>query len=239
MDSDADLTPEALEAVLAGRPIRSYAAVVSTGVAAHAWAVDGAPGGAVVVAGQQLSPRGHAGRPLSPPAGDGLGFSVVMRPALPVAREGWLYTVVLTALADVLGEDARVEWPDEVRRGDRTLATAAITARAGDANGRIGWAIADVLVAGAAPPRAELLRAVLGAVDTRASQRTERVVRSYERACATLGARVRLRLRAGTAPTLEGRAVGTLDDGAIVLATADGSEVPVRPQDVRSAECLE
>src|SRR4051812_1245202 len=92
MDSHADLTPEALAAALAGRPVRSYAAVVSTGVAAHAWAADGAPGGAVVVAAQQLSPRGHAGRPLSHPAGNGLGFALVMRPTLPVTREGWLYT---------------------------------------------------------------------------------------------------------------------------------------------------
>lgn len=230
------MTPEALQAALPGRPLRSYAALVSTGSAAQAWAAGDAPDGAVVIADQQLSPRGHAGRPLVAPPDGGLGFAVVMRPALPAAREGWLYTVVLAALADALGERSTLEWPDEVRRDGTAVATAAVRTRVDEIGEQVLWAIVDVLLPGAAPPRGPTLRAVLEAIDARRAQSPGSVIREYARRCDTIGRDVRARLRAGTGPSVVGRAVATLDDGAIVLETANGSMAPVRPQDVRALE---
>jgi len=232
----ADLTPEALQAALPGRPLRSYVAVVSTGSVAHGWASEGAPDGAVVVADHQLSPRGHAGRPLKDPPGQGLGFSVVMRPALPVAREGWLYTLVLTALTDVFGEASSVEWPDEVRRDGAMLGAVGVYTRLDEAGGGILWAIVDVLLPDAAPPRGQLLAAVLEAIDARAAGSAGAVLRDYDRVCDTIGRQVRARLRAGTGPRVEGRALETLEDGAIVLETPKGLRAPVRPHDVRRLE---
>ena len=229
-DLTDDLSQEALSAALGARPLRSYAALVSTGSAAHAWAAAGAPGGAVVVAGQQISPRGHAGRPLEDPRGRGLGFSVVLRPSLPAAREGWLSIVALTALSDVFGEGATIAWPDEVRTaGARVCALGVNTRVEGDA---LLWGILDVLVAEAPPPRGPLLAAVLEAIDVRLAAPAAAVLDDCARVCETLGRRVRVRLRAGTAPSLEGEAADLLDDGALVLSTAPGTDVPVRPQDV-------
>lgn len=236
MALSADLTADALQAAVPGRPLRSYAALVSTGSAAHGWATEGAPEGAVVIAEHQLSPRGHAGRPLKGPPGQGLGFSVVMRPSLPAAREGWLYTVVLTALADVLGEEATLDWPDEVRRDGTMVAAVGIHTRLDEEDDDVLWAIVDVLLPDAAPPRGEILAAVLEAIDARAAGATGAVLGDYDRVCETIGRQVRARLRAGTGPSMEGRAIETLEDGAIVLETPKGLRGPVRPQDVRWLE---
>lgn len=237
MALSADLTPEALQTALPGRPVRSYAALVSTGSVAHTWAIEGAPEGAVVIADHQLSPRGHAGRPLKYPPGQGLGFSVVMRPSLPAAREGWLYTMALTALADVFGEESTLGWPDEVRRDGTMVAAVGIHTRVREERSAdILWAIVDVLLPDAVPPRGHIVGAFLDAVDARAAGAVGAVLRDYDGACETIGRQVRARLRAGTGPGVDGRAVETLEDGAIVLQTPNGLRAPVRPQDVRRLE---
>jgi len=234
----SDLTPEALQAALRGRPVRSYAALVSTGSAAHGWARDGAPDGAVVIAEHQISPRGHAGRPLNDMPGEGVGLSLVMRPSLPAAREGWLYTLVLTGLADVLGEGSTLKWPDEVRVGGSVAAAVGISTQLEEAGHEIRWAIVDVLLASAARPRGRRIAAVLEAIDARAADAPEAVLRDYARVCETLGRQVRARLRAGTGPSVEGRALEALEDGALVLEMSGGLKAPVRPQDVRRLEAL-
>lgn len=234
MSLSADLTPEALATVVSGRPLRSYPALVSTGSAGFDWASSGAPDGAVVLADYQLSPRGHAGRRWRMTPGRGLGFSLVMRPRLPAEREGWLYTVVLTALADVCGEGATIEWPDEVRREGVMAAAAGIKARLGG-NG-VEWAVVDVLVPDAEPPRGELLAALLAGIEARRAAASSALIDDYARRCETIGRRVRMRFIAGTGPRVQGRAVTTLEDGALLLELDDGRRAPVRPQDVRGLE---
>ena len=229
-----DLTPEALARVAPERALRSYPALVSTGAAAFDWVGSGAPDGAVVVADYQLSARGHGGRPWTVTQGRGLGFSLVMRPRLPAEREGWLYTVVTSALAEVCGAGATIEWPDEVRLEGAMTAAVAIRTRIG-ATG-VEWAVVDVLLPDAEPPRGELLRAVLTAIDERRAGASGTLIDDYERRCETIGRQVRMRFIAGTGPKVEGRAVATLDDGALLLELESGSRAPVRPQDVRSVE---
>ena len=234
MSLSADLTPEALATLMPERPLRSYPALVSTGSAAFDWAGAGAPDGAVIVADYQLSARGHGGRPWNVAQGRGLGFSLVMRPSLPAEREGWLYTVVTGALADVCGAGATIEWPDEVRLDGATAAAVAIRTRLG-ATG-VEWAVVDVVLFGAEPPRGELLAALLKAIDERRADAAGPLIEDYERRCTTLGRQVRARFIAGTGPNVEGRAVATHDDGALLLELASGSRAGVRPQDVRTVE---
>ncbi|MDQ4049676.1 MAG: hypothetical protein M3131_09925 [Actinomycetota bacterium] len=234
MQLSDDLTPEALETVVPGRALRSYPALVSTSAAAFDWATSGAPDGAVVVADYQLSPRGHGGRRWTVTQGRGLGFSLVMRPSLPAEREGWLYTVVAGALAEVCGAGATIEWPDEIRLEGAMTAAVAIRTRLG-ATG-LEWAVVDVLLPHAERPRGELLQAVLGAIEQRRAGTAATLIEDYESRCETIGRRVRVRFIAGTGPKVEGRAVGTLDDGALLLELASGSRGPVRPQDVRGVE---
>ena len=230
----ADLTPEALAEVVSGRPVRSYPALVSTASAAFDWASTGAPDGAVVVADYQLSPRGHGGRPWKVAEGRGLGFSLVMRPALAAEREGWLYTVVAGALAEACGAAASIAWPDQVLLDGEPWAALAIRTRLG-ATG-VESAIVDVLVPRAEPPRAELLGALLEAIEAHRASPAGPLIEDYERRCETIGRRVRVRFIAGTGPKVEGRAVGALDDGALLLELPSGSRGPVRPQDVREVD---
>lgn len=229
-----DLTQEALGEFVPGRPLRSYPALVSTASAAFDWARSGAAHGSVVTAGYQLSPRGHAGRTWTVEQGRGLGFSLVLRPRLAAEREGWLFTVALAALAEVCGGETSIEWPDEVRREGRPAAAVAVrTTIAGDA---VEWAVVDVIIPGAEPPRGELLAAALHAIEARLAVGTGEVIEHYDRACATIGRQVRVRFLAGTGPSVEGRAVGTLEDGGLLLESAGGRRAPVRPQDVRALE---
>lgn len=234
MAMSGDLTEEVLSSAMPSRAIQAYEAVVSTGSAAHGWLGSGAPHGAVVVAEHQLSPRGHGGRPLKVPPGQGLGFSLILRPALRAEREGWLYTLLLVALSDVRGHATAIRWPDELRDGDALVAAVGVTTAVSE--GELEWAIADVLLPGAEAPRGDLLRQVLDAVDARWQAPASAVLKDYESRCSTIGERVRARLRAGTGPRLEGTATSTLDDGALVLEIADGRRAPVRPQDVRALE---
>lgn len=219
---------------MSGRALRTYPALVSTGSAAFDWAESGAPDGAVLVAGYQLSPRGHGGRPWAVAQGRGLGFSLVIRPRLPAEREGWLYTVVTGALAEVCGAAATIVWPDEVRLDGAMAAAVAIRTRLGETG--VEWAVVDVLVPEAEPPRGELLAAVLEAIEERCARPADTLVEDYERRCQTIGRQVRVRFIAGTGPKVGGRAVATLDDGALLLELASGSRAPVRPQDVRGVE---
>lgn len=234
MSTGGDLTAEALAPFLGDRLLRTYPALVSNASAAFDWAGSGAPDGAVIVSDYQLSPRGHAGRPWKMEPGRGLGFSVVMRPSLPEEREGWLYTVATGALADVCGEGAAIEWPDQVHLAGRMSAAVAIRTWIRELG--LEWAVVDFLLPDVGPPRGELLAAILAAIDARRAQPPDALIDDYERRCGTLGRQVRVQFIAGTGPKVEGRAVATLEDGALLLELGGGSRAPVRPQDVRGVE---
>jgi BirA family biotin operon repressor/biotin-[acetyl-CoA-carboxylase] ligase len=109
----------------------------------------GAPEGTVLVAEAQSAGRGRLDRTWTAPPRSGLMFSVLLRPAAPVALQGWLplltgvavasavrritaraHTGRFAALTD-LGEhaqmgsrvvDAVLKWPNDVLVGDRKLA---------------------------------------------------------------------------------------------------------------------
>jgi BirA family biotin operon repressor/biotin-[acetyl-CoA-carboxylase] ligase len=231
MNADNDLSAQALEGVLGGRPLQTHPVLLSTAVTATEWAEAGAPDGAVVVADYQIAPRGRAGRPWKVTPGRGLGFALVLRPQLTAERVGWLYTVILTALADVSGEAATIEWPDEIRRQGTMAAAVGIDVRL-RAQG-VKWAVVNVLTPDAQPPRGKLLGSLLQAIESREASSPSAVLADYEPICATIGRSVHVRLLGGAA-RFDGRAVEILDDGALVLELADGRRVPIRPQHVSS-----
>jgi BirA family biotin operon repressor/biotin-[acetyl-CoA-carboxylase] ligase len=226
-----DLTTEAVAAALPDREVRVYPALLSTQADALAWARAGAPAGAVVVADYQASPRGRAGLEWRAPAGETVGFSLVLRPRLPPPREGWPYVAATTALADVAGEDARTEWPDEVRLGGERAAAVGVDVWLGPVS--VEWAVVNVLVLGAEPPRAPLLARAVAAIEERCASSTVPVLADYLRRCDTIGRRVRARMiPLGPGGTqFEGEAVNVLADGALVLDTESG-RIAVRPQNL-------
>ena len=230
MELSDDLAEEAVAAALAERPLRVYPALLSTEADALAWARAGAPDGALVVAGYQASPRGRAGLEWRLAPDRGLAFSLVLRPRLPAHREGWLYAVAVSALADVLPDGATIEWPDEVRAGGQRAGAVGVQTEIG--SGGVAWAVLNVLLEDAQPPRAPLLARVVDAVDARRRAPTARVLADYLRRCETLGRRVRARmLPLGPGGLeLEGTAVSVLADGALVLEAEADRRLAVRPQ---------
>jgi BirA family biotin operon repressor/biotin-[acetyl-CoA-carboxylase] ligase len=228
----ADLDRVVLERALPGRPVRSYPALLSTDADAQAWARAGADAGAVVVADYQASPRGRGGLSWTTQPGVGLGFSMVLRPPLPSAREGWLYVLVGRALLDVLPPSASVSWPDEVHSAERPLARFGILAEPGLREVR--WAVATVLIEEVTPPRAPLLARVVAAIEGRLGQEPAAILAEYQPRCVTLGQHLRARMiplgPAGTVVT--GQAIDVLSDGSLILHTERGHRVAIRPQNL-------
>lgn len=87
---------------------------------------DGAGEGAVLIAESQFAGRGRLGRVWSAPPRSGLTFSVLLRPSVPVGRQGWLPLLVglagATAVRHVAEVDARLKWPNDLLVGERKLA---------------------------------------------------------------------------------------------------------------------
>lgn len=120
------------------RDVRVVPETGSTNADLAAASREGAPEGSVLVTESQTAGRGRLGRTWAAPARSGLLFSILVRPAVPVARLGWapLLTGVAVAVAvrrmtawqaeegggaDV-AVDARLKWPNDVLVGERKLA---------------------------------------------------------------------------------------------------------------------
>jgi len=232
--SDLDAGP--VSDALGDRPVRCYPALLGTEPVAIARAREGVASGAVVVADYQASPRGRGGWPWTVQAGQGLGFTLLVRPDLEPEREGWAYVPCLLALLDVVGAaDSSLLWPDAVCTGTGTgevLARLGVYVELGPS--RTEWATATVLVEHAEPPRAPLLAQVVGAMERRLAQSAEQVLADYLPRCATLGRQRRARLipLGPGGPEVVGEAVTVLADGALVLRTVRGSRVAVPPQNL-------
>lgn len=234
MDLTGDLDGPELTTALGSRPARSYPALLSTEAVAMAWARDGAPSGAVVVAEYQASPRGRGGLPWTVHPDRSLGFTLLTRPELPPAREGWPYISALQALDDVVGaDDGGLAWPDTVCAGDGTvLARLGVYVELGPA--RTEWVSVTVLVEDVGPPRAPLLNRLLAAIEERLAAPAEDVLADYVPRCTTLGRQWRARLipMGPGGPEVTGAAVDVLADGALVLLTERGNRVAVPPHNL-------
>ncbi len=224
-----DLSAEVLAAVLPERPIRIYPALLSTEADAQAWARQGAPAGALVCANYQVSPRGRGGWEwkITP---DGLAFSLVIRPVLKPEREGWLYSAATVGLADVLGSDAAIEWPDQVYQDEQVAAAVGIHTELGPSV--ILWSVVNVLIAEAGTARAETVASLVRAIESRIAEPADIVLREYLRRSRTIGRPVRARMipLGPGGPEVKGKAVGSVMDGALLLETPKGNRVAVRPQ---------
>jgi BirA family biotin operon repressor/biotin-[acetyl-CoA-carboxylase] ligase len=89
----------------------------STNDRARELALNGAPHGTLVTAGEQTAGRGRQGRAWSAPPGRALLASLVLRdvPAL-------LTLASAVAVADVAGPEATIKWPNDVLLGSRKVA---------------------------------------------------------------------------------------------------------------------
>lgn len=114
----ADLDP-LLRTERFGRTTRGFETTGSTNTEALRWARVGAPEGALVIAEHQTAGRGRLGRPWTDTSGQGLLFSVVLRPSLPPDRLGLITLAGGVAVAEAVGAwtapvEPRIKWPNDV-----------------------------------------------------------------------------------------------------------------------------
>ena len=242
---------------------RDFEVVESTGSTNAdllARALAGEPEGAVLAAEEQRAGRGRMGRTWTSPPGAALTFSVLLKPAVPLARRGWLPLLagvaVATAVTKVTGVRTGLKWPNDLLTADAKLA-GILAEAAGDAvvvgiglnvstepaelpgPGPGALPATSLRAAGAtALDRASLLLAILGELEHwyRAWQRVggdpdrSGLRAEYTRLSATIGRTVRAELPGGQA--LSGPVAGVDSDGRLLVRVSSGSEVAVAAGDV-------
>lgn len=108
----------------------------STNADLLARALAGEPEGAVLAAEEQRAGRGRMGRTWTSPPRAALTFSVLLKPAVPPARRGWLPLLagvaVATAVTQVTGVRTALKWPNDLLTADAKLA-GILAEAAGDA----------------------------------------------------------------------------------------------------------
>ncbi|MCS6835191.1 MAG: biotin--[acetyl-CoA-carboxylase] ligase [Anaerolineae bacterium] len=118
-----DLSYERLRALLGQRPLRYAEQMSSTNDEAIAWALDGAPAGALVVADEQVTGRGRLGRTWYTPPGVALALSLILPPVpdrllLPTLAGA----LAVARLAEAWGaQGVGIKWPNDVQVNGRKL----------------------------------------------------------------------------------------------------------------------
>jgi BirA family biotin operon repressor/biotin-[acetyl-CoA-carboxylase] ligase len=141
---------------------------------------EGAEEGTVIGADRQSAGRGRRGRSWLAARGHALLVSVLLRPDVPPVDAGLLPIVVAVGVADALGDDAAIVWPNDILVAGRK--TAGILCEMSADQDRVAWAVAGIGInvrstpdlddarwtpgalsdRGDAPARADLLVGLLG-----------------------------------------------------------------------------
>ena len=242
------------------REIEVVESTGSTNADLLARALRGEPEGAVLAAEEQRAGRGRMGRTWTSPPRAALTFSLLLKPAVPPARRGWLPLLtgvaVAAAVTRATGVETGLKWPNDLLAADAKLA-GILAEAAGDAvvvgiglnvstepaefpNPRPGALPAISLRAAGATAlnREDILLAILDGFERwyRAWQQAggdpdrSGLRPAYIRLSATIGRTVRAELPGGQA--LSGPAVGVDSDGRLLVLLASGSEVAVAAGDV-------
>lgn len=227
---------------LLGRSFRYYDEIESTNLEAKSLAVDGAPEGTVVIAETQTAGRGRLGRRWLSPAGKGLLFSVVLRPAIPMADAHLLTLVAAVATAEAVedqaGLDVSIKWPNDLFLGDRKVG--GILLEVSGEQDEVDWIVVGIginvnteyaelpvplrrsavslkMAGGAAVDRSELLARILLALE---AHYVAAVREGFDRALSGFRSRDYLRARTVSVCTREGSIVGEatgIDDRGALL----------------------
>ena len=241
---------EGLRSPLA-RVVEVHDALASTQQRARELARGGAPHGTLVVAGVQTGGRGRLGRHWGSPGG-GLWMSLVLRPGFEAGLASRITQTAAVGVAKGLweiGVEARIKWPNDLLVGGKKICGILAEASAENAFGleklrRLDYAVLGVGMNANLDPAElgvpdrgvttirselghdvdllELLRALLSNLDLELA-RTENfqaVLQDWRSLNCTLGEKVRVR-RFGE--TIEGRAVDLSREGALLVATNDGT----------------
>ena len=227
-----------------GRAFHHFSSCDSTQVETIRLAVSGAPEGTVVVADFQSAGRGRLGRSWWGEHGSSLLVSLLLRPAIPVARLPHFPLLAAVAgreaLKNVTNLPIFIKWPNDLLLHQKKVA--GILAEAGSADGRILHVVIGIginvgqqsfppglgeratslaLAGGVLFSREAILEALLRSFDQWYRIYLEAgfspVREAWRQGAATLGGPV-------TIPSqgVEGRAVDLDDEGALIVRGRDG-----------------
>ena len=232
----------------------------STNADLLARALAGEPEGTVLAAEEQRAGRGRMGRAWTSPPRAALTFSLLLKPAVPPARRGWLPLLtgvaVAAAVTRATGVETGLKWPNDLLAADAKLA-GILAEAAGDAVVvGIGLNVSTEPAEFPAPRPGALPATSLRAAGATALDREELLLATlegferwyrawqqaggdpdrsglrpgYTRLSATIGRSVRAELPGGQ--VLSGPAVGVDSDGRLLVRVYPGSEVAVAAGDV-------
>lgn len=231
-----------------GRDIRVFRQTTSTSDVVEKLARDGVAEGVVVFAEAQTAGRGRLGRPWVSPAGKGLWFSVLLRPALRPPEATRLTIAAAVAVARGVrtqtGLAPEVKWPNDLLLHGRKFG-GILTELSGEQD-RIRHVVLGIgldvnltaadlprelrhqatslrLALGRPAPRAELAVAVLRELDAAYERVTgagfEALADEWESLCTTIGRPIEVALGPRR---IRGRAEALDGDGALLVRTEHG-----------------
>jgi BirA family transcriptional regulator, biotin operon repressor / biotin---[acetyl-CoA-carboxylase] ligase len=247
-----------------GMRVRHVRVTGSTNADAFEWAEAGAPEGALIVADQQTAGRGRWGRSWRSDPGSSLMFSIVLRPEAPAGSLHLLTTALGLACCYGIDSTTSIathlKWPNDVTVGGRKLAGILVESRVSE--NRIDFAVAGVginvswrtgevpdeisaratsiaiemerLDLAPPPPRLEILKAILAALETLYPAPSDLLEQASARS-EILGREVVVRRADGR--TLSGRARRLAPTGALEL-DVDGDVVVVHSGEVDSLRAM-
>jgi BirA family biotin operon repressor/biotin-[acetyl-CoA-carboxylase] ligase len=127
------MTPEAirnrLHARVVGRRIVCAGTCASTNDLAWKASLEDVPEGTAFFAEEQTRGRGRFGRTWTAPKGKAVLCSVILRPGIEAARVPLLTAMGALAAADVVGDEARIRFPNDVMLEGRKIAGVLLEAR--------------------------------------------------------------------------------------------------------------
>jgi BirA family transcriptional regulator, biotin operon repressor / biotin---[acetyl-CoA-carboxylase] ligase len=231
-----------------GREIHVFKETASTNDVVEKLARDGAKEGVVVFAESQTKGRGRLGRKWHSPAGQGLYFSVLLRPKLRPIEATQLTVVAATALVRAIEATTTVrpviKWPNDLLVDGRKIAGVLtelsaeldtikhlilgigldVNQTAGDFPSEIRSLATSLRIAGGdALSRPELATRVLRELDADYARirrgKFDAVADEWESRCTTIGRNVAVRIGERL---VRGCAESLDDDGALLLRTQHG-----------------
>lgn len=223
-----------------GVPRHDFEQIASTSDEARRLAADGAPHGTTVTAASQTAGRGRQGRPWVVPPGQALAVSVVLRD-LPYL--GLLPLAAAVAVAETVGDDARIKWPNDVvfvddDGGLRKVAGILCEGRPNDNWAIVGVGLNVAVDVAGLPPEVAARAATMGLTPADREPVLQRLLERLAAAVALerqellarwsafdvlVGESIRWE-RPGASGGGSGVVVGIDDVGRLVVRTGDGTE---------------
>ena len=129
-------------------PIFLYDTLESSNRTAKTLALEGAPHGTMVLAGQQTAGRGRLGRRFESPAGKGVYLSLVLRPSLPMT-EAQAVTVsaavaVCRAVKKLCGLELGIKWVNDLYYNGKKVCGILTEAGADLESGQLEWLVVGI-----------------------------------------------------------------------------------------------